>query len=141
MNAFERKLEEIKRILEELRQISSEGALIIVEGEKDVKSLRKLGIEGEILPVKAFGRSFIDVLGEIEQWRMMEVVLLMDFDRRGREWTMRLAKHLEAMKAKPNLTLWRRLLSLTGRDVKDIEGLSRYINTLREKIGKDILSS
>jgi len=140
MSTFERKLEEINKLLEELRQISSEGALVIVEGKRDIKSLRSLGVKGEILPVKASGRSFIDVLAEMEQRRVAEVILLMDFDRRGREWTTRLAKHLEAMRAKPNLTFWRRLLSLAGRDVKDIESLARYIKTLKEKIGKDILN-
>ena len=140
MSTIERKLEEINKLLEELRQISSEGALVIVEGKRDIKSLRSLGVKGEILPVKASGRSFIDVLAEMERRRVAEVILLMDFDRRGREWTTRLAKHLEAMRAKPNLTFWRRLLSLAGRDVKDIESLARYIKTLKEKIGKDILN-
>ena len=140
MSTIERKLEEINKLLEELRQISSEGALVIVEGKRDIKSLRSLGVKGEILPVKASGKSFIDVLAGMERRRVAEVILLMDFDRRGREWTTRLAKHLEAMRAKPNLTFWRRLLSLAGRDVKDIESLARYIKTLKEKIGKDILN-
>ena len=140
MSTIERKLEEINKLLEELRQISSEGALVIVEGKRDIRSLRSLGVKGEILPVKASGRSFIDVLAEMERRRVAEVILLMDFDRRGREWTTRLAKHLEEMRAKPNLTFWRRLLSLAGRDVKDIESLARYIKTLKEKIGKDILN-
>jgi len=38
------------------------------------------------------------------------------------------------------LVFWRRLMSLVGRDVKDIEGLSSYIQTLKRRIGKDIFN-
>jgi len=140
MNRSEERLEEIRRILENLKARMSDGALVIVEGRKDIESLRQLGAIGNILPAKASGKSLLDALREIERQEVREVILLMDFDRRGREWTMRLARHLEAMKIKPNLTFWRRLLGLIGRDVKDIESLASYIETLSEKIGKNILN-
>ena len=112
---------------------------MIVEGRRDIESLRRLGAAGKILPAKSLGRSLLDVLREIEKQKVGEAILLMDFDRRGREWTMRLARQLEAMKIKPNLTFWRQLLNLVGRDVKDVEGLASYIETLQRKIAKNIL--
>jgi hypothetical protein len=39
------------------------------------------------------------------------------------------------MKIKPNSFFWRKLLSLVGREVKDIEGLATYMETLRKKCG------
>ncbi|KYH39804.1 MAG: TOPRIM domain-containing protein, partial [Candidatus Bathyarchaeota archaeon B63] len=123
----------------DLKARASEGALLIVEGPRDVESLRRLGVDGKILPVKAYGRSLIDALGEIERRNVEDVILLMDFDRRGREWTGLLTRHLEAMKIKPDLTFWRRLLGLLGRDVKDIEGLAGYLETLTRRTGKNIL--
>ncbi len=140
MNKSERRLEEIWRVLEDLKMRMTEGTLVIVEGQKDVESLRRIGADGKILPVKASGRSLLAALREIERWRSKEVILLMDFDRRGRELTMQMARNLEMMKIKPDLTFWRRLLSLLGRDVKDIESLARYIETLSEKTGKNILN-
>lgn len=140
MNGYERRLEEILRLLEKLKERMADGALVIVEGQKDVESLRKLGAVGKILPVKSSGKSLLDALREIERQEVKEAILLMDFDRRGREWTMRLARHLEAMKIRPNLTFWRQLLGLARRDVKDIESLAGYIETLSEKIGKNILN-
>ena len=139
MNAFERKLEELSRLIWDLRERTAEGAIIIVEGRKDVESLRRLGISGMIFPAKSSGRPFLDVIGEIGRLGAKEAILLMDFDRRGREWTKRLMEHLEAMKVKSNITFWRRLIGLTGREVKDVEGLARYLETLSEKIGKNIL--
>jgi len=133
MSKYERKLEEIQRILENLKTRMAEGTLVIVEGWKDIESLRKLGATGNILSAKTSGKSLLDVLGEIERQEAKEAILLMDFDRQGREWTLRLARHLEAMKIKPNLTFWRQLLSLVGKDVKDIESLASYIETLQQK--------
>ena len=140
MNTSERRLEEIRRILESLTETMAEGTLVIVEGRRDVESLKRLGAVGNILPAKSSGKNILDVLKEIERQEAKEAILLLDFDRRGREWTMRLARNLEMMKIKPNLTFWRQLLSLVGKDVKDIEGLASYIETLSEKTGKNILN-
>jgi len=139
MDTSERRLERMRRVLENLTARISEGTPVIVEGRRDIESLRRLGAAGKILPAKSSGRSLLDALREIEKQKVREAILLMDFDRRGREWTMRLARQLEAMKIKPNLTFWRQLLNLVGRDVKDIEGLASYIETLQRKTAKNIL--
>jgi len=112
---------------------------MIVEGKKDVKALERLEVCGDIICGKASGKTSLGVLREVEKRGKDEVILLMDFDRRGRQLTRRLAGNLERMKIKPNLVFWRRLSHLVGRDVKDIEGLTTYIHTLKRKIGKNIL--
>jgi len=140
MSTSERRLEKMRRVLESLAAKMSEGTPVIVEGRRDVESLKRLGATGKILLAKSSGKTFLDVLREIERQKVREAILLLDFDRRGREWTMRLARNLEAMKVRPNLTFWRQLLSLVGRNVKDIEGLASYIETLSEKTGKNILN-
>jgi 5S rRNA maturation endonuclease (ribonuclease M5) len=75
------------------------------------------------------------MLTEIEQQKVHEVILLLDFDRRGVEWTHRLKQHLEKTKIKPNLDFWNQLYGLVGRDLKDIEGLPSYLETLKKRIG------
>jgi hypothetical protein len=37
------------------------------------------------------------------------------------------------MKITPNLLFWRMLLGLVVRDVKDIEGLATYLETLKNR--------
>jgi 5S rRNA maturation endonuclease (ribonuclease M5) len=138
--ALERKLEETKRILEILATEASGGTPILVEGRKDLKSLERLGVTGDITAVKTSGRSLLDVVREIESRKKSKVILLLDFDRRGKELTSCLAKSLEATGIKPNLVLWRELFSLVGKDVKDIEGLASYLKTANRKIGKNILN-
>ena len=129
----ERKLEKILKLLERLSKELTKGTPIIVEGRNDINALHELGLEGDIISAKSSGKSFLDVLGEVEGRGRREVVLLMDFDRPGKEWTNRLARRLEEMRITPNLLFWKRLLGLVGHDVKDIEGLATYLETLRKK--------
>lgn len=130
------KEERIQQVLECLIEESAKGTPIIVEGKKDVETLRSLGVEGRIIPAKTGGKSRLDVISEIEKSKSREVVLLLDFDRRGREWTATLKQHLEKTKIVPNLTFWNHLKALAGRELKDIEGLAAFMQTLQKKTGE-----
>ena len=129
----EKRLEKINKLLERLEKQSAKGTPIVVEGKNDVHALQMLGITGDMILAKTSGKSFLDVLGEIEKKCKSEIILLLDFDRRGKELTKRLANCLEELKITPNLLFWRRLLGLVGHDVKDIEGLAGYLVTLKHK--------
>ncbi len=128
------KEEKILRVLECLTEESAKGTPIIVEGRKDVETLRALAVEGKIISAKTGGKSLLDVISEIEKSKAREVILLLDFDRRGKEWTKRLKQNLEKAKIKPNTTFWNELLRLVGREVKDVESLVTYMETLKRKI-------
>ena len=127
--------QKILQILERIAQQSAKETPILVEGRRDAETLRKLAITGKIITTKTSGKSFLDVVSEVKNCGAQEVVLLMDFDRRGKEWTKKLKQHLEKMRIKPNTSFWRNLLNLTGHEVKDIEGLASYMATLERKTG------
>jgi 5S rRNA maturation endonuclease (ribonuclease M5) len=129
----EKRLEKICKLLERLEKQSAKGTPIVVEGKKDIQALNRLGITGDIILAKTSGKTFLDVLSEIEQKQKREAILLFDFDRRGKEWTGRMARCLEGIKITPNLLFWRTLLGLVGRDIKDIEGLASYLETLKSR--------
>lgn len=136
--SLKRRVEKVLRLLDRLAKESAKGTPIIVEGRKDVNTLRDLAIKGDIISAKTSGRSLLDVLVEVEKRSKHEVILLMDFDRRGKEWTKHLTQHFEKMRIKPNLFFWKGLLSLVGRDVRDIEGLATYLENLKKKCGNRI---
>jgi 2,5-diamino-6-(ribosylamino)-4(3H)-pyrimidinone 5'-phosphate reductase len=129
-----KKLELITKILERLEKKSKNGVPIIVEGRNDVIALNQLGINGDLISAKTSGKSFLDLICEVEQRESKEAILLFDFDRAGKVWTHRLATYLEGMRITPNLVFWRMLLGLVGHDVKDIESLATYIENLKKKI-------
>jgi len=132
---LQRKAERLARLLEKLVKEAAKGIPIVVEGQKDVRALQQLEINGKYVSSKTSGKSFLDILAEIEQLNVREIILLLDFDRRGVEWTHRLKQHLEKTRIKPNLNFWSELYGLVGRDVKDIEGLPAYLETLKKRIG------
>jgi len=132
---LEKKTEKILHLLERLEKESAKGIPIIVEGKNDINALQRLNVKGNIISAKTSGKSLLAVVSEVERTGKQEVILLMDFDRRGREWTKRLTQHLEGMKIKSNSLFWRELLGLVGRDVKDVEGLATYMETLKKKCG------
>ena len=132
---LEKKLEKILHLLERLGKEAAKGAPIIVEGKNDVQALQKLDVNGDFILAKTAGKSFLDTLSEVGKKEKQEVILLMDFDKRGKELTKRLIQYLEKMRIKPNSFFWKELLSLVRREVKDIEGLATYMETLRKKCG------
>jgi 5S rRNA maturation endonuclease (ribonuclease M5) len=127
------KQEKIQQVISKLLDASEKGKLVVVEGKKDEKALRVLGVSGKVLTIKTGGKSFLQATSEIEDLGIREVILLLDFDRRGKEGTLRLLQRLERAKIKVNTRFWRDLEALTGRDIRCIESLPSYLNTLQEK--------
>ena len=124
----------VLQILDALVEESAKGTPIVVEGKKDVENLRAFGVEGTVISVKTGGKSFLDVISEIEQTGAVEVVLFLDFDRRGKEGTKLLKQHLERAKIKPNITFWRELSALLGKEIQCVESLTAYMETLKSRI-------
>ncbi|MCW4053462.1 MAG: toprim domain-containing protein [Candidatus Bathyarchaeota archaeon] len=129
------KEEKILKILEKLAEESAKGKPIVVEGRKDIDTLRALGVNGTVLTVKTGGKSFLDVVCEIEKMGVPEVILFLDFDRRGKEGTKLLKQSLERAKIKNNTKLWRALSTSVGKEIQCVESLTAYLQTLNQKLG------
>jgi 5S rRNA maturation endonuclease (ribonuclease M5) len=136
LTRLKEKEERILQALERLAEESEKGTLIIVEGKKDVESLRELGVQGEIMSAKAAHGSRLDFISGVEKTGVREVILLLDFDSHGRELTDYLRQHLEKAKIKLDLSFWNELLRVARREVKDVEGLVSYVETLKKKTGE-----
>jgi len=127
------KVEKIEGVIAKLVDESTKRKTIVVEGKKDAETLRELGIGGLVVTVKTGGKSFLDIASEIELSAPSEVILLLDFDRRGREGTKLLRQSLERVKIKVNVDIWLELKALTGHEMQCIESLFSYLQNLRKK--------
>lgn len=130
------KEEKIFKILSSLSEESLNGTPIIVEGKKDVIALRMFGVKGIIITVKTKGKSFLDVISEIQKTNVSEIILFLDFDKRGKEATKCLQKNLEHLKIRYNLSFWRELYNLTRKELQYIESLPVYLGNIHKKIFK-----
>jgi len=127
------RVEKIEEIITKLIEEVAKGKPIVVEGKKDAQALISLGVNGKILTLKTGGKSFLEAAQQIEALGVDEVILFLDYDRRGKEGTKRMQQDLEHAKVKVNVRWWRELQGLVGREVQCIESLPSYIETLKAK--------
>jgi len=125
------RLEKLEELILELSELSENGAIIVVEGRKDVESLRFLGINGEIKlasqqPLLEFTES-LSKSGKV-------IVLLTDWDKKGGIVAGKIIKHLSAYGIIPITNIRTRLRALSKKRIKDIESLNNYVNKLRCEI-------
>ena len=125
------RLEKLEELILELRELSESGAIIVVEGRKDMESLRFLGINGEI---KLASQQPLIEFTESLSKSGKKIVLLTDWDKKGRVVAGKIIKHLSAYGIMPNIDVRLRLRGLSKKRIKDIESLNNYVNKLRYEI-------
>ena len=131
---LKQKQEKLEQLITKLAEEAAKGKPIIVEGKKDAQALKELGVNGTIVTVKTGGKSFLEATLEIERLGVGTVVLLLDFDRRGKEGTLRLTHDLERARIKVNTRFWLELRALAGREIQCIESLPSYLGTLQQRV-------
>ncbi len=135
MNALDRdeRYEKLVKLIEDLRHDADMGKIIVVEGKKDVASLKKLGISGRVLAVKSGRGTLVDVLSELSF--VEEVILLPDFDPAGHRLLKKMVEELEHMRVKADTSYWMRFRGVTQGQVKDIEGIATLVESWSSERG------
>jgi len=101
---------------------------ILVEGEKDIQALQKLGVKGLIISVNS-GISLIDFCDKIAD-KYNEIIVLTDWDKKGGYLCHTIIKNLEG-RVKCN-TYYREILAKNSM-IRTVEGLPSWIETMHEK--------
>jgi 5S rRNA maturation endonuclease (ribonuclease M5) len=123
------RLERFQRLLDQISYESSNGSTIVVEGQKDQKSLRSIGISGPILCLQSSRRN---IVGFVESLTVTtKVIVLTDFDREGVSLAKKLSRMLTAQSLHVNMILWKNLRELTRSEVRSIEELPKYHERLQ----------
>ncbi len=125
---YEKSLEDLEEALFGLRE-ENKTVPIIVEGDKDIKALRKLDITGEILRFNV-GLSIPDFCDMISQ-KYKNIILLTDWDRKGGYLCSTIKKNLES-RVGCN-TRYREIFAKRSM-IRTLEGLPSWLETLRKKI-------
>ncbi|HEV2118654.1 MAG TPA: hypothetical protein VGS11_00890 [Candidatus Bathyarchaeia archaeon] len=128
MVLYTRKMERATRIFQDLQEQSDAGVPIIVEGRRDEAALRKLGIKGTILCLKATGEPrfrFIDRLDGSKR-----AIVLTDFDREGGELGTWLYLELSHRGIHADNQLWRKIRNLARTEVRSVEELPSFVGAL-----------
>jgi len=109
--------------VKKLNDENSNGALVVVEGLRDYRSLRSIGFLGNIF-MFCNKNNLLRLVEESKKYR--KVILLFDLDREGRSLTNRTITMLEAIRIPVDLFFRRELISTTRGKVRHVEELSRF---------------
>ena len=126
---WERLHEDLQRAVEELQE-RSRHAPVIVEGEWDRRSLRALGIVGDIRLVNE--GSTIFALCESIAARHREAIILTDWDVRGGRLARQLRDGLAANGVRYDEEIRARLTRLCRKDITDVESLHGFVERVEE---------
>ena len=133
VRAPETTLREFLEVWHALRHESSEpGAVVVVEGERDRSSLRRLGISGSIVLVHR-GVTLSATAHALSD-RRRHVIVLTDWDREGGHLAQRLRGFLEADGLRLDLDHRRRLATVLRGEVVHVEGLAGWARRLADKV-------
>jgi 5S rRNA maturation endonuclease (ribonuclease M5) len=125
------RLEMLEELIQELQALSDTGAIIVVEGRRDVESLRSLGIRGDIK--LSSQQPLLDFTERLSR-SGKDIVLLTDWDRKGGIAARKIIDYLHAYGIIPNTDIRGRISFLLKKRIKDIESLSKYMGKLRYEL-------
>lgn len=130
-------LEEFLDLWDKLRTASDEAdAVVVVEGERDRRSLRRLGLEGTIALVHR--GDTLSATAHRLRAQGGRVIVLTDWDREGGELARRLKEFLEAEQATLDLEYRRRLARVLRGELVHVEGLYGWARRLAERQGRSL---
>ena len=128
-NSLDREISEsLVLYVRRLNDESKNGALVVVEGLRDLRALRAIGFDGDVLMFCHNGGKHL-LIDEAAKYR--KTILLLDLDHEGRALTKKAALLLEEKKNSIDLFFRRELPSVTRGRVRHIEELSRYKDYLQ----------
>jgi 5S rRNA maturation endonuclease (ribonuclease M5) len=126
---YKKSLEDIENALSELQE-ENKHIPIVVEGDKDIEALRKLGVDGVIIGVNT-GVSLIAYCDRLAQ-KYRDIIILTDWDRRGGYLCHTIKKNLIG---RVNCNTYYREIFAKNSMIRTLEGLPSWIETMKEKIG------
>ena len=124
----------LTKLLQYLQEKSAEGASIIVEGKKDLASLRKIGITGKIIQLKNCNLNFQDFIDSLDCTN--EVIIMTDFDKEGETLATILFKELTSKGVKTDRHLRIQLKNILKHAMIGIEEIANYVECANIKFGR-----
>jgi len=121
----------IERLIEDNLNIP-----IIVEGKKDRKALKVLGFKGEIyslnhgIPLFRFCEEYAE--------KHKKAIILTDWDHKGGRIARTLREGLAANGVKFDVDSRAKLVCLCKKDIKDVEGLPKFLELLKKRTEEGI---
>ncbi len=120
MHLDESEIYEIQHFIKSLN--TKKYCIVVVEGKRDEEALRKLGFSGMICQFHRF-KGLVKFVDSMPKYK--NLIVLLDYDRKGAYLTKRIILQLEHRMA-VDLSFRRKLVTITKGKTRHIEDLSLY---------------
>lgn len=130
-------LDEFVELFQRLRADAREaGTVVVVEGARDRRALRRLGLVGDIAAIHR-GQTLSGTAAQLVGGHR-RVIVLSDWDTEGGHFVRRLREFLEADRVELDLEYRRRLARVLAGELVHVEGLHGWARRLAERRGTSI---
>lgn len=119
-------LEALLEIIDELKLLAEDGTPILVEGKRDIESLKNLGVRGNFILISR--TPAFQIADKLKVDKISEVILLTDFDRAGKRYARDLFEEFQSRGIKVNNLIRNDIIKYSHGDLKDIESLYAYLS-------------
>ncbi|MGM0510550.1 MAG: toprim domain-containing protein [Thermoplasmatota archaeon] len=126
-------LEGVERVLEDLKK-ENRDTPIIVEGRKDVRALRRLGVSGKIIKIKR-RRTIFHIIESLRK-EHDSLIILTDWDKAGGKLAYRVKKACKANCIDCDLIYRKKLIKYLKKEVKDVESIPSFVKRARRILKK-----
>jgi 5S rRNA maturation endonuclease (ribonuclease M5) len=126
---YQKRLEMVEKLLDELQEFIRQDSIIVVEGKRDVAALNNLGLNGDFR--LATHHSLINFCEELSRTGS-DIIILTDWDRRGIMLASKLVENLQSLGITPETRIRDLIISLVQKEIKDVESLPGYVGKLKE---------
>lgn len=129
LEVYQKRLEMVEELLDQLQELITQDAIIVVEGKRDVAALNSLGLDGDFRLATHYSLiNFSEGLAGMGR----DIVILTDWDRRGNLLASKLVENLHSLGTDPETRIRDLMVSLVQKEIKDVESLPGYVRKLRE---------
>ncbi len=116
-------VQRLQKLVSMLNEESDNGAVVIVEGKRDVDALASVGFNGNVVTLNRF-RGITRLVDNLE--RTGKIILMLDMDRKGKYLTHKILTLLQYKGKNVDLFYKKRLSEITKGRVRHIEEIMTY---------------
>jgi len=116
-------VQKLQKFVHMLNQESDKGAVVVVEGKRDVNALASVGFKGNVVVLNNF-RGVNMLVENLE--RTSKVILMLDMDRKGKYLTHKILTLLQYKGKNVDMFYKKTLSEITRGKVRHTEDLTIY---------------
>jgi len=116
-------VQRLQKFVNMLNEESSNGAVVVVEGKRDVNALASIGFKGNVVTLNNF-RGINSLVDSLE--RESKVILMLDMDRKGKYLTRKILTLLQYKGKNVDMFYKKMLAAITKGKVRHTEDLTIY---------------